>query len=351
MTIHQQNALFHGPAHQGGSLSYLNCIRDLVGGDQVVAGPDTDEARHLFSAMLDGGVPELELGGLLVALGVHPLDTAALLGFSDALSERVLKLQLPGGERRPVVIPAYGGALRQPNLTTLVALVLQRLGIPVLIHGTLESHGRIATAYVLREFGILPCTTLLQAQSALDRDKLAFVPTGVMAPGLAQLLALRGRIGIDGVCLLMARLIDPFGGSGRGALRLVSADSEADVELLRNLLLASGESALVMAGTEGEPFVNPRRRPRIEFVQDGAAQLLFGEEAMHDAAEAPDATPAELEPRATAALIRTYLDGTAKLPLPIVNQLACCLYGSGYTNDFNEAKAIIAVEARSMAAA
>jgi anthranilate phosphoribosyltransferase len=291
MTIHQQNALFHGPAHQGGSLSYLNCIRDLVGGDQVVAGPDTDEARHLFSAMLDGGVPELELGGLLVALGVHPLDTAALLGFSDALSERVLKLQLPGSERRPVVIPAYGGALRQPNLTTLVALVLQRLGIPVLIHGTLESHGRIATAYVLREFGILPCTTLLQAQSALDRDKLAFVPTGVMAPGLAQLLALRGRIG------------------------------------------------------------NPRRRPRIELVLDGAAQLLFGEEAMHDASEAPDATPAELEPRATAAMIRTYLDGTAKLPLPIVNQLACCLYGSGYTSDFNEAKAIIAVEARSMAAA
>ena len=347
MINHQHQAPFHGPGHQGGNLSYLNCIRELVGGEDVLAGPGTDDARHLFSAMLDGGVPELELGGLLVALGVHPLDTAALLGFSDALSERVLKLKAPGDGRRPVVIPAYGGALRQPNLTALVALILQRLGIPVLIHGTLESHGRIATAYVLREFGILPCTTLMQAQAALDRDKLAFVPTGVMAPGLAQLLALRGRIGVDGVCLIMARLIDPF--VDGGGLRLVSTDTAADLELLRSLLLASGETALVMTGTEGEAFVNPRRRPRIEYVHDGAAQLLFGEEAAHDAPDAPDATPAELEPRATAALIRSYLDGTVKLPLPIVNQLACCLYGSGYTADFNEAKAIIAVEARSMA--
>ena len=34
------------------------------------------------------------------------------------------------------------------------------------------------------------------------------------------------------------------------------------------------------------------------------------------------------------------------MPLPIINQFACCLYAAGYTKDFTEAKAIAAVKAR-----
>ena len=66
--------------------------------------------------------------------------------------------------------------------------------------------------------------------------------------------------------------------------------------------------------------------------------------------EAATVAPGGVEARATAALIRAMLEGTAKLPLPIVNQLACCLYGAGYAPDFNQAKAIMAVEVRGFAA-
>ncbi len=45
------------------------------------------------------------------------------------------------------------------------------------------------------------------------------------------------------------------------------------------------------------------------------------------------------------------LEGSATLPMPILNQLACCLHASGHAADLNEAKAIVAVEARSLAAA
>ncbi len=37
--------------------------------------------------------------------------------------------------------------------------------------------------------------------------------------------------------------------------------------------------------------------------------------------------------------------GQVPIPHPLVNQLACCLYASGYTDDMNQAKAIAAVEA------
>ncbi len=70
--------------------------------------------------------------------------------------------------------------------------------------------------------------------------------------------------------------------------------------------------------------------------------------AMRRACAAPPAPALQnLEAKATAAWIRECLQGGVALPLPILNQLACCLYGSGYCADFNEAKAIIAVELRS----
>ncbi|MCA3108287.1 MAG: DNA-binding protein YbiB, partial [Rhodocyclaceae bacterium] len=37
--------------------------------------------------------------------------------------------------------------------------------------------------------------------------------------------------------------------------------------------------------------------------------------------------------------------------MPLINQLACCLYATGYTSDMNQAKALVAVEAGSLVAA
>jgi hypothetical protein len=45
------------------------------------------------------------------------------------------------------------------------------------------------------------------------------------------------------------------------------------------------------------------------------------------------------------------MDGAMPLPMPIVNEVACCLYGAGLTADLNQAKAIAAVETHSFAGA
>lgn len=58
--------------------------------------------------------------------------------------------------------------------------------------------------------------------------------------------------------------------------------------------------------------------------------------------------PASIEAAATALWIRQALAGEVPVPHPLVNQLACCLFASGYTDDMNQAKAIAAVEAGSL---
>jgi len=196
---------------------------------------------------------------------------------------------------------------------------------------------------VLRELGVLPCATLGQAQQALNNGSLAFVPTAVLSPGLADLLALKSRLGLRNSAHTIAKLIDPFGGAG---VRLAAVTHPDYLVTLREFFLATGESALLMRGTEGEAFANPRKRPRIEMFDAGESAVLFEEEHMMAAAGT-----AEVDIKATAAWTLKALKSEVALPLPIVNQLACCLYATRYAADFNQAKAIVALETCNVAAA
>jgi anthranilate phosphoribosyltransferase len=321
-------------------MQLLQTIRHIAQGPGQMQDLAEEEAHQLFSAMLDSGLNDLELGALLIALRMKGESTGELLGFHRAMSERLYVLQLPDTANRPLVIPAYGGARTEANLLPLVGLLLRRLGIPVVFHGMLEGSGRAASVYILREFGILPSASLAQAQSALEQDHIAFVPDALLCPGLAALLALRNRLGVRNSAHLVAKLLDPFNGSG---VVMASSSSAETLERMGACVTEAGTPAILLASTEGEPFANPQRRPRIEYFDQGERRVLFEEEA--GPVKALAAGPSAIDPQATAEWMRQALEGEASIPHPLVNQLACCLYGCGYTDDMNQAKAIAAVEA------
>ena len=212
---------------------------------------------------------------LLALLEHKPVTLAELLGYCAALSPRCSRLKPPPGSERPVLFACYHGVRSQPNLLPLVALVLQRLGVPVLVHGALDGAGGVAAAYVFRNLGILPCMSLAQAQARLDEHKLAFVPTAVLMPGLAELLSLKGRLGFGGFIQAIARMLVPFEGE---TLQVVGANAMMDCALLREYLAVSGSRALLFEGVEGEAFADPRRRPRIEHVTADECRVLFDAE-------------------------------------------------------------------------
>ena len=137
-------------------MNYAHYIRELGRGREGTRDLSLDEARQLYGAMLDGGVPELELGAIAIALRVKGESIDEMLGFLGALNERHYGLQCPPGRLRPVVIPSYNGARKGVNLTPLLALLLKRYGIPVLVHGLIEGYGRVTSAQIFREFGLMP---------------------------------------------------------------------------------------------------------------------------------------------------------------------------------------------------
>jgi len=302
---------------------------------------DTDTAAQLFGAMLDDGLPELELGAILLALATKIEAASELVGFEMAVADRTHQLVSPAPELHPVVMPSLNGARRQRNLTPLVALALARHGVPVLVHGPLEGFGGVGIAAILRELGVAPCATLLHAQAALQEARIAFVPTGVLAPGLGRLLALRARLGVASSARAVAKLVDPFRGEG---LRVIGVSHPDRLDRLRELLLVTRNTALLFSSPEGESYAGPHRRPRLEFFRAGESRALF-EQARLDH-EPAACLPREVEAHATAEYIRRVLDDAMPLPLPIANQVACCLYASGYADELAQAQAIVAAGTR-----
>ncbi len=321
-------------------MSIARYIRELTSRIDGVHDLAEEDAHHLFAAMLDGGVPDLELGACLMALQINSWSASELLGFYRAVSERLFTLRPPATSLRPLVFATYNGARQEPNLLPLLVLLLQRIGIPVLLHGTLEGNGRVASVYILRELGVLPGASLAHAQKSLDDSLLAFVPTAVLCPGLANLLSLRSRIGVRNPAHQLVKLLDPFEGAG---LRVVSAGEPSHLAAAEAFLAATGFDGLLLRSSEGESFANPRQRPKIQLFRHGEASVLF-EEELAPAKHIPS-QPASIEAAVTAQWIRQALAGQVPVPHPLVNQLACCLYAAGYTEDMNQAKAIAAVEA------
>ena len=320
-------------------------------GTQQGAELTVTEAREVFSAILDGGVPEIELGALLTLLASRRPSAEELSGYYAAARLHANRLGLPAGSRqtlRPLVIPSYSGTREHPNLMPLIALLAAHFGVPVVVHGTLEGHGRIASASIFRELGVLPCASLREAQDALNEGRIAYLPTALISPALMQLLSLRHRLGFANVAHEVASLIDPFDGMG---LKLLPAEDSEQFACLATVLMAHGDNALMFHGTEGEAYADPLQRPAIEHFSDGGHRTLFEAESLPAGIGAlrNGRLPEHPDAKSTARWTSDALAGKVPLPPPITNLLACCLYACGYTDDFNQSKAIVAVRTHSLA--
>ncbi|MDR1646869.1 MAG: DNA-binding protein YbiB [Zoogloeaceae bacterium] len=323
-------------------MNLASCLREIGrGGAHSLA---SDAAAQLYAAILDGGVPELELGAILMALRMRGETSEELFGFLSAAEARIHALTPPASgfaeNVRVVVLSSYNGARKSANLTPLLALLLRRFGVPVLVHGLLEGFGRVTSAQVFRELGILPAGTQAEAQQQLDQG-LAFVPLPALSPALAGQLLLRVRLGVRNCAHSLVKMLNPVRGK---ATLVVAATHPATLEKIREVLTNKGETALLMRATEGEPFANLLRRPRMELLCEGEARILF--EAEHDSLKTLPWLPENASAPATAAWIGKVLDDHLPLPLPLANQLVCLLYASGLTRDLNEARALVSLEQR-----
>lgn len=300
-------------------MSYGHYIKEIGRGAQGARDLTQEDARQLYAAMLDGGVPDLELGAIIVALRVKGESLDEMLGFLAATDERTHPLEMPPGRGRPVVLPTYNGARKEANLTPLLALLLQRFGVPVLVHGLIEGYGRVTSAHIFRELGVLPVASPHQAQAALDDKGLAFMPLSALCPGIHNLLSLRARMGVRNSAHSLVKLLDPLVPAGARSIVVGSYTHPEYAQSMAATLALTGACALLLRGTEGEPVADARRTPQMDAYLYG--QALRMQEAQGGPLASVPALPTDIGAASTAAYTRAVLQGEAPVPAPVALQV------------------------------
>ena len=299
-------------------------IKEIGRGKNHARDIDFDTAVALYSAMLAGEVPDLELGGILIALRIKGEGEAEMRGFYQAMQAQMMKLNAPANRPMPVVIPSYNGARRQGNLTPLLALLLVKLGFPVLVHGVSDDATRITSEAVFAALGVMPVTTAEQAQAKLDAGELAFMTVDYLCPPMAKQLSLRWRMGVRNSAHTLAKLATPFG--ERDALRLSSVSHPEYVPRVAKFFSDIDAPALLLNGTEGEVYANPQRCPAISVIRGAGSEAEVWVERQP---EVQVELPADKSATVTAAWIEQVINQQRPVPQALRLQLACCLRASG----------------------
>jgi len=314
------------------ALDLKRLIKEIGRGAHGARDLDECQAHALYAAMLDGEVPDLELGAISLALRIKGESPGELAGFHRAIAERAQRIAVDANRGTAVVLPSYNGARKLPNLLPLLALVLERAGVPVVVHGLREDYGRVTSASVFAELGRAPCASLADAADALSGGQAVFVPVELLSPGLARLANLRARLGVRGSPHTLAKILEPVAGP---CLRVVSLTHPDYFDRMRGFFAATRGAALLMRGTEGEPVANASKAQAIEWLHGGVAEVIV------PAAVAGENTPLpeSIDATATARWIERALAGDVPIPAPITDHAAACLVATGRSSGMDGARA------------
>lgn len=302
-------------------MQYASLIKEIGRGVKGARDMDAATAEALFGAILDGRVPDMELGAILLSMRIKGESAAELGGFVAAMQARTARVLLPATGPHCVVLPTFNGARKQANLMPLVALLLARDGIPVLIHGRHDFDSRESPLALLAALGLPLAASVDEANAQLAARRLACLPLAALNPGLDSLMALRPRLGVRNSGHSVAKLLDPAPGR---SVRVVAVTHPEYLTSMGEALLAGtapdmgGGRALLMRASEGEAYAHLRRRALLHGYVDGALRELHPA----DTADLDWPLSDACEAAANAALIEAMLAGTEPIPPRIAEQVA-----------------------------
>ncbi|HEJ0414449.1 TPA: DNA-binding protein YbiB [Klebsiella aerogenes] len=306
-------------------MDYTKIIKEVGRGKNHARDLDRETARALYTRMLNGEVGELELGAILIALRIKGEGEAEMQGFYEAMQLQTIRLTPPVAKPMPIVIPSYNGARKQANLTPLLAVLLHKMGFPVVVHGVSHDPTRVLTETIFELMGIPATTHAGQAQARLDGHEPVYIPIGALCPPLEKQLALRWRMGVRNSAHTLAKLATPF--AEDAALRLSSVSHPEYVDKVAKFFTEIGGRALLMHGTEGEVYANPQRCPQINLIDAAGTRALH--ERADESQQDKVALPESKDPEVTARWIERCVSGSEPVPQSLKIQLACCLVAAG----------------------
>ena len=204
----------------------------MLGGVRGGGGADDDAAAALLREMACRGESEGEL-----------------LGFLDAVSARVIGVDLPappgrfGGAQAIDVCGTGGDGMRTVNVSTAAAFVAAAAGVPVAKYGNRSSSGGTGSADVVEALGCDLWAGPGAAADAFGRLGICFMFAQAHNPAMKNVAAAR-RIA---ACRTAFNVVGPLTNPARVRRQLVGVSSQGLLETVPRLLVAARGAELAVA--------------------------------------------------------------------------------------------------------
>jgi len=169
----------------------------------------------------------------------------------------------------------------------------------------------VTSASVLQALGVAACEQV----SPVAAGQVAFIPTEVLCPGLKRLLDVRRVVGLRNPAHSLVKLMNPCAGH---ALVVGSYTHPEYAVSMGATFTLTGQHALLLRGTEGEPVADPRRTPQMDLYQSGVSRTVQAAQT-GSLAQVPHLPGPEA--LATASYIQAVLAGDLPVPTPIALQV------------------------------
>ena len=206
-------------------------------------------AKELMRIFIDQDTDALLVGACLALLAQRTPEAHELASFAEALSE--VAVPFPGLSEEVLDTCGTGGdsfgGSSTANLSTLGALLLAHLGVPVLKHGNRAATSVCGSADLLEALGYDLARSPSQLLEDLQRQRFAFLFAPAYHPLLGRLREIRKRLGIPTIFNLLGPLLNP----GRPHLQLLGVAKEELLEPMAGALARRGvKRAFVVHGKD-----------------------------------------------------------------------------------------------------
>ena len=232
----------------------------VAGGERL----SEQEAASAFEAIMEGGVPEAQLAGFLVAMRARGETVDEIAGAVRAMRGKMLRIEAPEGAVD--VVGTGGDAKGTYNVSTATAFVVAGAGVPVAKHGNRAVSSKSGAADVLEQLGIDLKMTPDAAERALAEAGITFLFAPTYHAAMRHAVPVRQALKLRTIFNLLGPLSNPAGTKRQ----LIGVFSDHWLEPLAEVMRRLGaEHVWVMHGADGLDELSTTGPSQVVELKDG----------------------------------------------------------------------------------
>lgn len=244
-------------------------IARLVEGEAL----SLEESRKVAEEIMNGEATPIQIGAFLVALRARGEKKENLLGFTQVMRDKVLKIDTPKDEVVMDTCGTGGDRAGTFNISTVTAFIIAGAGIRVAKHGNRSVSSQCGSADVLEELGVNLQPPKEIVERCLREIGIAFIFAPMCHKAMKYAAQPRREIGIRTIF----NMVGPIANPADITHHLLGVFSEEVMELYAEVLRDLGLKGALIAHSENglDEITTTARTKLIEFKEDGEFKTYY----------------------------------------------------------------------------